>query len=343
MDALKKAKAINIGKRVAGTLSIPTCFILVLLFICLCNGRAIFETSTSFSTFLLSTGIIMMTTIALSINLGSGRFDFSLGSMAVLSMVLSSKISQALLKGGTGSAALMLFLSLLFGTAIGLVSGLIYVSLRIPPIIASLGVTLIFEGISYTISGGSYITNEVRNASMTSFSNGWYYTLILIFLVLGTIIYLFDFTRFGLNYKALKEGQRVSVNMGIKEVPNALACYAICGALMGIVGFLNALRSTLISAGSLNFASISIMFTAFLPMFVGSFIGRYSSDKLGYLLAAISMSFLNSTFIVFSNEVNSSVQSIINAALLVAFLIFLNNEQTAKDFIRRLFDKKENA
>jgi ribose transport system permease protein len=104
---------------------------------------------------------------------------------------------------------------------------------------------------------------------------------------------------------------------------------------MGIVGFLNAARNTTINGGQLNFASISIMFTAFLPMFIGSYISRYSNDKLGYLLAAICMSLLNSTFAVFSNQVTASTQSIINAVLLVVFLIYLNNENLLRKLLRK--------
>jgi ribose transport system permease protein len=124
----------------------------------------------------------------------------------------------------------------------------------------------------------------------------------------------------------LKNGQKVAVNTGIREIPNAIACYALCGMLMGLVGFLNAARNTNINGGQLNFGSISIMFTAFLPMFIGSYISRYSNEKLGFLLAAVCMSLLNSTFAVFSNSVTASMQSIINAVLLVVFLIYLNNE-----------------
>ena len=125
----------------------------------------------------------------------------------------------------------------------------------------------------------------------------------------------------------------VAVNTGIHEVPNAVWCYVICGALMGIVGFLNAARSSNINGGSLNFGSIGIMFTAFLPMFIGGYIGRFSNDKLGYLMAAVCMSMLNSTFAAFSNEISASTQSIINAVLLVVFLIYLNNEGLLKKIL----------
>lgn len=313
-------------KRIVGTIAIPVLSGVILWALCAVNGKTMIGNRISFNFFMLYTAIVMLTTMALSINLNSGRFDFSLGAMAVLSAVLGSKISFALLGGGAGSAVLMLVLCILMGAILGLCSGGLYVLLGIPPIITSLGVTLILEGLTFTITEGKYVMDEVRNPSMSSFSGNWYYSALVIVIVLALIVYLFDHTKFGYDYAALKSGQKVAVNTGVKEVPNALICYGICGALMGVVGFLNAARSTSINGGSLNFGSISIMFTAFLPMFIGGYIGRFSNEKLGFLLAAVCMSMLNSTFAAFSNEISASMQSIINAFLLVIFLIYLSNE-----------------
>ena len=278
-------------KKIAGTFTIPVLTLLILEVICLSHGENIITNQKGFDNFVVYTAIVMITTIALSINLNSGRFDFSLGAMASLSAVVGAKISYAVLGGGSGSAALMLVITIAAGAVLGMVSGLIYVTLRIPPIITSLGVTLIYEGVLYTITSGKYVMTEVQNSSMSGFVGTWIYAAIIIAVVLVLSILLFDYTRFGYDYNALKNGQKVAVNTGIKEIPNA------------------------------------IMFTAFLPMFIGSYISRYSNEKLGFLLAAVCMSLLNSTFAVLSNVVTASMQSIINAVLLMAFLIYLNNEK----------------
>ncbi|MCP1111045.1 ribose transport system permease protein [Lachnospiraceae bacterium PF1-21] len=324
-----------IFRKCIGTLAIPVIAGLILGVICLVNGKAMIGNRTSFNNFVIYAAIIMITTIALSINLNSGRFDFSLGAMAILSSGVAAKVTYSVLSGGKYSAALMLGLSLAAGILLGLISGLIYIILRLPPIISSLGVTLIYEGILYTMTGGSYIMGEVQNTSMAKVSGSWIPAFIIIVVVLITMIILFDHTKFGYEYNALKSGQKVAVNTGIREIPNALICYAVCGGLMGIVGFLNTVRNANINGGQLGFGSISIMFTAFLPMFIGSYIGRYSNEKFGYLLAAICMSMLNSTFAVFANTVNASMQSIINAVLLVVFLVYLNNEHLLKKGVKQ--------
>ena len=329
----------SIGTKLVGTLAIPAAFAAVLFGLSAVNGKSLFATPISVNYFVLYAAIVMITTMALSINLNSGRFDFSLGAMAALSSVLSAKLTYALLQGGTGSAVLMLGLGIVIGAVLGLLSGLLYVTLRIPPIITSLGVTLIYEGITFTVTSGKYVNTEVRNASMSAFSGSWVWPLLVILVVLALVYFIFDRTKFGYDYKALQNGQKVAVNTGIREIPNALICYLICGALMGIVGFLNATRSSTINGGSLNFGSIGIMFTAFLPMFIGGYIGRFSNDKLGYLIAALCMSLLNTTFAAFSNEISASMQSIINALLLVVFLIYLSNE----GLLKRIFQRKKPA
>ncbi len=316
-------KTMGLGARALRALAIPVGVALILNGACLAAGRSLISNAAGFNNFVIYAAIVMITTMTLDINLNSGRFDFSIGSVAVLSSIIAAKVAYAV-SGGAGNAALMLAVGVAVGAVLGFASGVLYVALRIPPIITSMGVTLVYEGISYTLTSGKYLNAEVQNASMTTFTSSWVPAAAIALVFLAALV-LLDHTRFGYEYRALRAGQGVAVSTGIREVPNAIACYAICGALMGVVGFLQAARSATINGTSLSFGSISIMFTAFLPMFVGGYIGRYSNDKLGFFLAALCISMLNSFFATFSNELSASVQSIISAVLLVAFLIFLNS------------------
>ena len=327
----------KIIKNIMGTLFIPILFFVILEVICLINNVKLMPSASSFSIFMINVAVTTLTTISLSTNLNSGRFDFSLGSIAVLSVVLASKIAYPLFSILNSYPFILLGISVCFGLLLGLLSGTLYVLIQIPPIITSLGVTLIYEGIAFTVAGGRYLTSEVQVSSLMSFVNKWYYVLIIIFVVVLIAVYLFQHTNFGYKYKALKEGQKLAVDQGIKEIPNAILCYVFAGALMSIVGFLQAGLQTQVNATSLNFGSISIMFSAFLPMFIGGYISRYSNEYLGYFLAAISTSLLSIFFSAFHDYIDSSAQSIITALLLVWFLIFLSNEEKLKN----LFKKKK--
>lgn len=314
------------GKKLAGTLAIPVLVLAVCLLISSLKGTVLFDSQLSWITFIRAAANVVLVTFALSINLNSGRFDFSIGSVALLSSVISSMIATKL----NLSAVWMLALSVLFGAVLGFLSGLIYVSVKLPPIIVSLGVALLYEGFAFTLTGGHGVT-FANNASLLGFGTIPNY-LLVIAVSLAFMVIVYDHTKFGYEYKALQSGQKVAVNTGIKEVPNAVMCYTIAGMLMGAQGFISATNNGAITM-ALNFGSISPMFMAFLPMFIGGFIGRFSNEKLGYLLGAVSSALISLTYVRLN--VSSSAQQIISAVLMVSFLIYLNNEGKLKQLLKR--------
>jgi len=308
----------KIVKRMAGTAAIPLIFMVATMILCSARGIVLFASKDNWTAFFRAVAGVTMTTFALSINLNSGRFDFSIGAISLLSSVVSSTICVG---HGLGWQA-MLPISIAVAALLGLASGLLYVFLRLPAIIVSLGVTLLYEGAAFAFTNGKGVS-FVTNIRLLTFKSPGNYALLTL-AVLVFMIIVFDHTRFGYEYSALKSGQEIAVNTGIREIPNTLACYTIAGALMGIVGFISATNTGSIQL-ALNFGSITAMFTAFLPMFIGGFIGRFVTDKIGFVLGAVSTAFLSLAYARL--QMDSSVQQIVTALVLVAFLIYLNNEE----------------
>lgn len=316
----------SIVTKVFGIGTIPVATLVIMLALCAFRGVTLFETEGNWIAFFRSVTSVMLTTFALSINLNSGRFDFSIGSVSLLSSVISSQIC---INAGLGTPA-MLIISLISGIALGVFSGLVYVLVKLPPIIVSLGVALFYEGMAFAVTDG-YGVSFVTNLELTSFPSVLNYILVIL-VGLAVVIFLFDYTKFGYNYKALLSGQKVSVNTGIREVGNAVGCYAITGGLMGMVGFISATNTGNIQM-ALNFGSIGVMFTAFLPMFIGGFIGRFCNEKIGYMLGAVTTALISLMYARLN--VDSSIQQIITALILVGFLIYLNNEGKLKMLLKR--------
>lgn len=315
----------NNGKKLLGTFCIPVLTFGVVLGLCLMNGVVLFEGSLSWQTFFRAIANVSLVTYALSINLNSGRFDFSIGSVALLSSVISATLAVKLDFGPVP----MLLLSVVIGLLLGLFSGTVYVLVKLPPIIVSLAMALFYEGVSYVVTGGHGVSFVTKTRILAFANTRTYLVLIAVSTIL--MVTIFDYTRFGYEYKSLLSGQKVAVNTGIREVPNALCCYAIAGALMGAQGFVSATNNGTIQM-ALNFGSIGPMFMGFLPMFIGGFIAKYSNDKLGYLLGAVSSAFISLMYVRLN--VSSSTQQIISACLLVGFLIYLNNEGKLKSLFR---------
>ena len=72
------------GKKLLGTIIIPLLVLAVCLLIGTVNGVDLFDSQLSWTTFVRAITNVTLVTFALSINLNSGRFDFSIGSIALL-------------------------------------------------------------------------------------------------------------------------------------------------------------------------------------------------------------------------------------------------------------------
>ena len=192
-----KTNNMNIYKRIAGTGAIPVATFLIVLILCSVKGVKLFETVGNWILFFRAAASVMLTTFALSLNLNSGRFDFSIGSISLLSSVISASICTSL---GLSTVP-MLIISIIAGAVLGLVSGAVYVIVKLPPIIVSLGVALFYEGLAFAITSG-YGVSFVANTELTSFPSVLNYTLVII-LGLLIFIFIFDYTHFGYEYKAL--------------------------------------------------------------------------------------------------------------------------------------------
>lgn len=319
-------KTKSVGKRITGTAIIPVGTLVIFIGLCAILGIPFIASSGHITLLLRSIATTTLTSFALSLNLNSGRFDFSLGSVALLSSTLSAMLTT---QYGL-SATMMLVLSLLFGAVLGLLHGCLYVLLRLPAIITGLGMTLAYEAIAFIITNGKGVSFTTKS-NLLAFAQNQLAMLFVAVIAAAFMIVVFRYTKFGYNYNILKYGQKIAVNTGVKEKGNAVACYAISGLLMGMVGYISACLTGSIQM-ALNFGSIGVMFTAFLPMFIGGFIGRYISEYIGIVLGAATSAIISLGFVRLG--VSAEIQSLVSAFVLVLFLIYLNNEYKIASFFK---------
>ena len=78
------------------SLLIPCGVLLVLEIIAMIKGVRLFVNADSWKLFFRAVANVTLTTFALSINLDSGRFDFSLGAVSMLSATVAGTLAQKL-------------------------------------------------------------------------------------------------------------------------------------------------------------------------------------------------------------------------------------------------------
>lgn len=306
-------------------IAIPLLALCIFWFLTSIQGLRLFDNAGHVQTFVRSTAIIAFTAWALALNLNSGRFDFSLGSMAILSSIVATKITVAY----ELPAATLLITTIIIAGILGLVSGMIYVVLKLQPIIISVGVMLLYEALTFIITDGQgiLISTNFDLLILPSTRN----LLLITFIGFSSLYVIMNYTTYGYNHSALQHGQQISVNTGLKEKRNVLMTYTLAGMLMGVVGFINMTTQGFTSA-TINFGSISAMFVAFLPMFIGGYVGRFSEERFGILIGSVTMGIVTLGFVRLS--VAAHTQQFVNALLLMAFLTYLNNQGRLKKILK---------
>ena len=209
----------------------------------------------------------------IGIQFKSGRLDFSAGSVMLLSAIIAGNVSQMFGNNLIIFSLLCIFLCVLlnFGVAI------VYINGRLPIIIVTLGMALLYESITAVVFEGRGV-NLTANSTLKSLT---LFPLVLIPLVMSIFIYaIFTYWSVtGRQTQILANNQQAGVNIGINEQKNILVSYIYSGIILGLATMIYA-STGIISASFSSLSSIGGMFTNLLPVIVCLILARFCGDTM---------------------------------------------------------------
>ena len=202
-----------------------------------------------------------------------GMFDFSIGANIMLSAIVGCVFAT---RFGMGYAGLIIG-SILTGALVGFLNGFFYVRLRIPSMIVTTGLALIYESVANYIAGG---VEQTLPSNLRAFGQmpG---NLILAVLAFIMAYLLLNYTKIGTYTYAIGSNEFVAKNMGINVNFYKVLAFMISGAFLGTMAILT------ISYGSSMVAvtGMASMSRNFVPT-MGCFFG-VAFKKYGMPLPAI--------------------------------------------------------
>ncbi|OON85399.1 branched-chain amino acid ABC transporter permease [Oribacterium sp. C9] len=202
-----------------------------------------------------------------------GMFDFSIGANIMLSAIVGCVFAT---KFGLGYIGLVLG-ALLCGCLVGLFNGSFYVKLRIPSMIVTTGLALIYEAVANYIAGG---VEQTLPADLRMF--GQMPGDIVLAVAAFIVAYVFlNYTKIGTYTYAIGSNEFVAKNMGINVNKYKVLAFILSGGFLGIMAVLT------ISYGSSMVAvtGMASMSRNFVPT-MGCFFG-IAFKKYGIPLQAI--------------------------------------------------------
>lgn len=261
---------------------------------------------------------ILITTVTawgMSFNMLSGRWDFSYGGIMALGMILAGNIMQAY----NLSPFVMLLLTILICGIFGSISGGVYIVMKVPAIVTSLGMVLIYEMFTNILYGGAGVSLRGIECLMGTFPYV-YYISIFFFIV---YVVLMNFTKIGYHIRAVGNGQKIAKDIGVKPKNLAIISYVLAGIFMG-ASICMSVSATGRQAATLKLESAVLMFDAMMCVGVAKFIAKYCDMSLAIFFSVASIKILTSGLLCLG--MSSQMQNVCKGIFLLVFIVYSSNQ-----------------
>lgn len=300
--------------KIIGTLALPMLMFIIMMWASYSNGKMYFGTWAMWKPLIPRIALSITAAYGIGIQFKSGRFDFSGGGIMLIAAIVAGRVAQSY----DNNIYIFFGLSLLVCILLSLMVGAIYVFGRLPIVIATIGMALLFESISALIFKGTGVS-LIGNMDLKIFSA---YPFALIPLILSIIVYGFfnHFTTVGKQSELLANNQQASVNIGINENKVVMITYLYSGILFGLATTIYA-SSGQLKAAYVSLTTVGSLFSNILPVFISLMLLKFCNDTIGIMMGAITLNIMAyGLTIVFDAEMGAAISIIITGV----FILFIN-------------------
>lgn len=214
---------------------------LVLVLALLANWRSggSFLVGKNIGDILSETSMLFITAMGMMMVIITGGIDLSIAS----TMALAGMVGTTVLKANLDmNPLLVLLIAILVGVAAGLVNGFLIAYLNILPIIATLGTMNMYRGITYLVSGGSWVLQQDMSKAFMNIATGEFlglkYMVWISLIVIVLAAYFLNFSRKGRQIYAIGNSRESAQVSGIPVKRTLLLTYTLMGAAAGLAGIL---------------------------------------------------------------------------------------------------------
>lgn len=195
-----------------------------------------------------------------------GMFDFSIGANIVLSSIVGCVMATRFGLGYPG----FIIGSIVCGAIVGILNGIFYVKLRIPSMIVTTGLALIYEAIANYIAGG---VEQTLPSNLRAFGSMPGDVILAVIAFIVAYIFL-NYTKIGTYTYAIGSNEFVAKNMGINVNKFKVLAFIISGAFFGVEAILSiSYGSSMVAVTGM--ASMTRNFTPTMGCFFGLAFRKY--------------------------------------------------------------------
>ena len=240
-----------------------------------------------------------------------GMFDFSIGANIMLSAIVGCVFATRFNMGYLG----LIIGCVLTGAIVGILNGIFYVKLRIPSMIVTTGLALIYESIANYIAGGVEQTLPAN----------------ILALVACVVAYIFlNYTKIGTYTYAIGSDEFVAKNMGINVNKYKVLAFILSGAFLGVMAILTiSYGSSMVAVTGM--ASMSRNFVPTMGCFFGLAFKKYGMPLPAIIIGEFVINIIFFGFIALGAP--TAIQDVITGLALL-IIITLTTKATKGEIVK---------
>jgi len=254
--------------------------------------------------------VLLVVSIAVLFPMVANTWDFTPGAVAGLTAVFAASAVSS-----SGSILVAIAVALGVGVAIGIINGILITRARINSVIATLGMTIVIEGIVQWKTGGKPIVNGIPGA-LTDFGAGSVLGVPKLawtaLILCGLVYWLLSRTVYGRRLYAIGSNAAAARLVGLRTERLVFTTYIASGLLAGAAGMLLLCRTGVGNPSS----GPSYILPAYAAIFLGATAvspGRW--NVWGLVIAVLFLGILNSGLTLAG--ANPYINSLVNGLALI--------------------------
>ena len=239
-----------------------------------------------------------------------GMFDFSIGANIILSAIVGCQLANTF---GLGYFGLIIG-AVITGALVGLCNCMFYVKLRIPSMIVTTGLALIYESLANIVAGGysQKLPSDLRALGKMPGN------LILAVIAFALAWLILNYTKIGTYTYAIGSDEFVTKNMGIKVDKFKVIAFLISGAFFGLMAVLTISYGSSILAET-GMASMSRNFVPTMGCFFGVAFKKYGIPLQAIIIGEFFINIIFYGFVALGAP--TAIQDVITGLALLVIIV----------------------
>lgn len=257
-------------------------------------------------------------------NIKAGNWDFGIGAEVLIAGIIGGNIAKSLGLGIIG----VLLCCMIAGALAGAISGVIYGVMKIPTIIITIAMMLIYESICGVIYGGKGVSLDMGYVVLGKAP--WNILIFLFGFVLAYFL-LFKF-KIGYRIKAVGSNIKVAEENGNNIILTKASALMIAGIFAGLYAAVN-LGSSGVTRTVSSMGTMGTCFNAMMCVFIGLSVAAGGNILAAIYFGAVIMQLIQMALMVFM--IPTQYSQIVVALFVIIFMLVSTNADNLKERRRK--------